>query len=126
MARQFRKDAVDSLQNTLNELPEKTRDTMSARESVQYLSNEIQSALMRGYTLQEITEIMRDNGIELSAGTVRSYLTRRKRPARSLRMPKKQGRVVESSSELDGEKRESDQQAVIRAKTSVRPDTEDL
>lgn len=48
------------------------------QEAVKFLANDIASLQRRGYTLEQITESLRDEGIDLSTPTLKSYLSRAK------------------------------------------------
>ena len=58
------------------------------QEAVKLLANDIASLQRRGYTLEQITESLRGEGVDLSTPTLKSYLSRaRSAKTRRLRGP---------------------------------------
>jgi hypothetical protein len=58
------------------------------QEAVKLLANDIASLQRRGYTLEQITESLRGEGVDLSTPTLKSYLSRAKAAkTRRLRAP---------------------------------------
>ena len=69
---------VDKLQTTLaklGQLKEKPKSELNLRESIYYLREKLKSALKKGYSYQDISEILEEQGILISASTLKQYLT---------------------------------------------------
>ena len=52
------------------------------QEAVKLLAKEIASLQRRGYTLEQIAEILKNEALDLSTATLKSYLSRAKAPKR--------------------------------------------
>ncbi|MBD1852248.1 hypothetical protein [Leptolyngbya sp. FACHB-711] len=73
------KSAIDYATSTLEELPEKPKENWSLREAVAYLQVQISSALSKGYSYEEVAGMLTERGIEISASSLKSYLSAAKR-----------------------------------------------
>ena len=71
---------IESLLVKLREMPpiEEANQSVSKQEAVRLLKKEIASMQQRGYALDQISEILRIEGIEISTPTLKSYLQRAK------------------------------------------------
>jgi hypothetical protein len=65
--------AIDQANSLLQNLPEKPKEVMSLREAVDELQEDIRAALAKGYSYDEIAEILSNNGIEISVTTLKRY-----------------------------------------------------
>lgn len=65
--------AIDQANSLLQNLPEKPKEVMSLREAVDELQEDIRAALGKGYSYDEIAEILSQNGIEISVTTLKRY-----------------------------------------------------
>ncbi|MGK7952892.1 MAG: hypothetical protein AB4368_29910, partial [Xenococcaceae cyanobacterium] len=69
---------VDKLQTTLaklGQLKEKPKSELNLRESIYYLRDKLKSALKKGYSYQDLSEILAEQEILISAATLKQYLT---------------------------------------------------
>lgn len=73
------KSAIDHATSTLEDLPEKPKETWSLREAVAQLQVQISSALSKGYSYEEVARMLTEKGIEISASSLKSYLSAAKR-----------------------------------------------
>jgi hypothetical protein len=73
-------EQLQQLSEWLQALPnvEKSRPLNSRMEVVRRLQPDIQSALKRGYTHEQIADGLSGQGVRISAGTLRNYLQRAK------------------------------------------------
>lgn len=71
---------IESLLVKLREMPpiEETNQSVSKQEAVRLLKKEIASMQQRGYALDQISEILRVEGIDITTPTLKSYLQRAK------------------------------------------------
>jgi hypothetical protein len=74
-AASIQKQAIDQVNVSLQELPEKPKDNLSLREAVNLLQDEIRSALAKGYSHEDLAAIFADQGIEISALTLKRYVS---------------------------------------------------
>jgi hypothetical protein len=74
-AASIQKQAIDQVNASLQDLPEKPKDNLSLREAVNLLQDEIRSALAKGYTHEDLAAIFADQGIEISALTLKRYVS---------------------------------------------------
>ena len=69
---------VDKLQITsekLGSLKEKPKEELTLRESIYFLRDKLKSALKKGYSYQDLSEILAEQEILISAATLKQYLT---------------------------------------------------
>ena len=81
-------EIVEQVSKALAALPNKSAP--SRRAMVSKLSEEIEAAKDRGYTLSEVREVMSENGLHIALSTLRGYVRGPTRPGRS-RGAKKEG-----------------------------------
>jgi len=77
---------LQDLRNSLRALPPKPKVAYCARDTVRALSSEILHATTLGYSLADIAEHYRKHGVEISPGTLASYL-REMKPAKAGKAP---------------------------------------
>ncbi len=73
---------LQDLRASLSSLPPKPKTEHCARDTVKALSSEILHATTLGYSLADIAEHYRKHGVEISPGTLASYL-REMKPAKA-------------------------------------------
>ena len=73
---------VDKLQATLSkleQLEQKQREELTLRESIYLLRDKLRAALKKGYSYEDLSEILEGEGILASAATLKQYLTENKK-----------------------------------------------
>lgn len=112
---------VDKLQTTLEKLEQlekKQPIELTLRESIYLLRDKLRGALKKGYSYQDLSEILEQQGILVSAATLKQYLTesnkeaakgknRGKRGETKLSYPQAPDKNILAVPESDTEKRES-------------------
>ncbi len=73
------KSAIDSATSTLQGLPEKPKESWSLREAVSVLQESISAALSKGYSYEEVATMLSTKGVDISASSLKSYLSAAKR-----------------------------------------------
>lgn len=73
--------AVDHASSFLQDLPEKPKENLSLREAVDRLRSEIQAAFAKGYSYEEVAQLLNQQGIDISASTLKNYVPSGKRQA---------------------------------------------
>lgn len=86
---------VDKLQTTLEklgQLKEKPKSELNLRESIYFLRDKLKSALKKGYSYQDLSEILAEQDILISATTLKQYLAEinKQSAARKKRIKSKQ------------------------------------
>lgn len=73
-------EQLDAIAEKLKQMPpvEKRNQEVSKQEAVKVLAKEIVATQKRGYTLEQISEALRGNGLDIATGTLKSYLQRAK------------------------------------------------
>lgn len=77
-AKTVQKIHIDKLQATLTKLEQlekKQQEELTLRESIHFLRDKLRSALKKGYSYQDLSEILEQQGILVSAATLKQYLT---------------------------------------------------
>ena len=83
---------VDKLKTTLDklgQLKEKPKSELTLRESIYFLRDKLKSALKKGYSYQDLSEILEEQDILISASTLKQYLTEIGKESESRRKRKK-------------------------------------
>ena len=69
---------LDKLQTTLDKLEQlesKPKEELTLRESIYFLRDKLNSTLKKGYSYQDLSSILSEQGILVSAATLKQYLT---------------------------------------------------
>lgn len=72
-------DTVQQAIAYLEDLPEKTKENLSLKETVLHMQDEIKAALAKGYSYEDIAKMLSDKGIKISALTLKNYAPSGKR-----------------------------------------------
>jgi hypothetical protein len=72
----------------LNALPIKPKEQLSLREAVGQLQEQIQEALAKGYSYQDVADMLAKQGIMISASTLKNYVPSGKRKSSKAIAPK--------------------------------------
>ena len=92
---------VDKLQTTLEklgQLKEKPKSELNLRESIYYLRDKLKSALKKGYSYQDLSEILAEQEILISAATLKQYLTEINKQSAARKKRIKSGKSQKSNS----------------------------
>ncbi|MEB0222067.1 hypothetical protein [Pseudomonas sp. AB12(2023)] len=75
-------EQIESLKESLKDFPEidDGKREITKQEAIKRLASDVAELQKKGYTLDMISKIFTDKGIEIKAGTLKSYLTRAKGP----------------------------------------------
>lgn len=87
---------IDKLQATLvklEQLEQKPKEELSVRESIYLLRDKLLSALKKGYSYQDLSEILAEQEILISAATLKQYLTESNKEATKSRRSAKLGQA---------------------------------
>ena len=85
---------IEKLETTLGKLEKlekKQQEELSLKESIYFLREQLESALKKGYSYQDLAEILLSDGINISAATLKQYLNesiQEKRSKKRVRQPK--------------------------------------
>lgn len=77
-AKPGQKIPIDKLQATLEKiegLEEKPKEELSLRDSIYFLRAQLRLALKKGYSYQDLSELLEQQEIRVSAATLKQYLT---------------------------------------------------
>jgi methionine synthase II (cobalamin-independent) len=77
---EYTNEQLEAIASKLREMPpiEKKKRRHSKQEAVRILSKEIAALQKRGYTLDQISETLRGEGMDIATNTLKSYLQRAK------------------------------------------------
>jgi hypothetical protein len=89
------KSAIAAASSALEALPAKPKSNWSLRETVVLLQDSIVEALSKGYTYPEVAKMLSTRGVEISASSLKSYLSAAKRGAKTSSRKAKASNVVE-------------------------------
>lgn len=68
------RQVIDQVGELLRELPEKPKEKLSLREAVDQLQDQIKATLANGYSYDEVATMLTNQGIEISAATLKRYV----------------------------------------------------
>ena len=76
-------EQIEKISTELKELPpiENRQQQVSKQEAVKRLANDINDLQKRGYTLEQIADLLKSKGLDIGTKTLKSYL-QRARPAK--------------------------------------------
>ena len=71
-------EQVEQISAKLKELPavENKKRPVSKQEAIKLLARDIKAMQARGYTLEQVSELLKQLGVSLATPTLRSYLRR--------------------------------------------------
>ena len=101
---------VDKLQTTLDKLEHlkaKPKEELTLRESIYFLRDKLKKALKKGYSYQDLSEILAEQEIFISAATLKQYLSDISKESRS-RKRSKLGTSKKSNSDKLSQKTSSE------------------
>ena len=113
MAYAYTTERLETISGNLNELPniERQQRRHNKKEAIKLLARDIASLRRRGYTLEQIAEILRGEGLEITERTLRNYLQQMKRPVK--KAPTRQKSAPQKT-------------ASTRDRTSGKPNLDDM
>ena len=76
-------DKLKVIDDKLGDLKEKPKEEFTLRESIYFLRDKLKSALKKGYSYQDLSEILSEQEILISAATLKQYLTEIKKKSSS-------------------------------------------
>ena len=68
-------NAIEQTATALQSLPEREKETLSLRETIAQLQTPIRTALDRGYSYEEVTAMLAEQGINISMFSLKRYLS---------------------------------------------------
>ncbi len=115
-----KQQAVEHAVTFLQELPEKPKEDLSLKEAVESLRDPIKSALAKGYSYQDLADLLSEKGIKISALTLKNYV-----PAGKRQTGKTKGRKPRKAQENEVATAEAAlPQAVTETTSPATPETE--
>ena len=97
------REAVDQVGVLLQQLPEKPKEAVSLQEAVNQLQEEIRLALSKGYSYAELAPLLGEQGIAISANTLKRYVSIGRGKTGRGRKPSTNGRRKKATTETDGD-----------------------
>ncbi|NJO39565.1 MAG: hypothetical protein HC769_17625 [Cyanobacteria bacterium CRU_2_1] len=113
------KQTLEQVGTALRELPEKTPETLSLRQTIEQLREPIEAALAKGYSYEELVPMLAQQGIDIQPSTLKRYVL-----TRSDRSPRKRSSTGETKPRRTRNK--PSQTATGLATTDEIPVTADL
>lgn len=111
---QVKQETVGHAISFLQDLPEKAKEELSLKEAVRQMHEPIKAALAKGYSYEDVAKMLSDQGIKISALTLKNYAPSGKRQAAKAktRRPRQASSKSSQSNETNG--------AAIQAETKPR------
>jgi hypothetical protein len=69
-----KKTTINHVAGFLEDLPDKPKRELSLKEAMKELQDVIRAALMKGYSYADLSELLLEQGIKISAFTLKSYV----------------------------------------------------
>jgi hypothetical protein len=109
---------IERLQRTMESVPEQRVEEVTTIQAVRMLSSQIRGMQAKGYGLPAIAELMSDNGIVVTAKTLKTYLGEARAPGgRRNRRKTKANRRVRAGAEATAPTTES--KPMVRASVTT-------
>ena len=119
------RDVVESAGSFLSTLPEKPKEELSLRESMGHLRESVQAALAKGYSYQDLADLLGKQGINISATTLKNYVPSGKRQAardkKAVNAQTKGGRTSKTKQEAELVAAVLDKSMESNGSTSAKP-----
>ena len=115
-------ETLETTLETLDNLSEKKQKEMTLRQSVHFLRDKLQKALKKGYTYQDLSEILEQQEILISAATLKQYLTE---GGKKVKSKKRSGKLTEKQEVVSTEennKNEENNQTTESASSKQQED----
>jgi hypothetical protein len=115
---------VDTLKTALSKLEQletKPKSELNLRESIFFLKDKLNSALKKGYSYQDLSEMLSEQQILISAATLKQYLTdmSKKKSSSGRTRDKSVSSLSSQSSNESGNESSSSKNAKLDAQTST-------
>ena len=65
---------LDQAASLLDDLPEKPEATVSLRQAIELLQDDLRTSLDKGYGYEELADVLAEQGIDISPSTLKRYL----------------------------------------------------
>lgn len=91
-------DTLNTALSKLEQLETKPKSELNLRESIFFLKDKLNSALKKGYSYQDLSEILSEQEILISAATLKQYLTDMSKKNSSSRRKRDQSAIQSSNS----------------------------
>ncbi|MCP6760749.1 MAG: hypothetical protein NHB32_18840 [Fischerella sp. CENA71] len=92
-------EKVEATLAQLEKLEQKAKEDLSLRESIYFLREQLQSALKKGYSYKDLSEILAQQEISISEATLKQYLREIEKEKR-LRKQRTKSKQVKSASKV--------------------------
>jgi hypothetical protein len=113
------KTIIEQAAVTLRDLPEKPKEELSLKEAMEQMHDYITAALTKGYSLEELAELLSDRGVDISVSSLKYYVSRIGRQKSATTKPK-----VRRPRASKKEASETPEQLDIQAEATTPTDTE--
>jgi hypothetical protein len=110
-------DTLNTALSKLEQLETKPKFELNLRESIFFLKDKLNSALKKGYSYQDLSEMLSDQEILISAATLKQYLTDMSKKKSS--SGRKKDKSVSSLSSQSSNESSSSSNANLDAQTST-------
>ncbi len=123
-------EQLEIIANHLKAMPpvEKKKREFSKQEAVKILTKEIAALQKRGYSLNQISEALNGQGLEIATPTLKSYLQRAKPKAKVAKNESNTGtnKTGQNSNENSESLATNETQKATNASFTPKPDTDDI
>jgi len=75
--REYTLEQIDRIAEKLDRLPKVEKAQFGQRDAIERLSKSILNVLKRGYSMDDVAHHLREEGLDLTASTLKTYLRRR-------------------------------------------------
>ncbi|SDC19682.1 hypothetical protein SAMN05216345_101886 [Cupriavidus sp. YR651] len=102
----YTSEQIDTIASKLRQMPEvkNKRQDHSKQEAVKILLKEIAAMQKRGYSLDQISETLRNEGLNIATPTLKNYLQRAKAVSKKAATPGKQQRTTVAPRQMSNQK----------------------
>jgi len=117
-------NSIEEASAALKELPEKPKVHWSLREAIYQLQGTINTALERGYSYQEVANMLGEQGIRISPASLRSYLAASNRDSETTTPKRRRSSTKTISVEDESKVEPAASEPETEVETDAAPPTE--
>lgn len=121
-----KQDAIEQTSVFLQSLPEKPKENLSLREAIDQMQDSLREALAKGYNYQELAAMLTEQGIKISAFTLKNYVPSGRRRAAKGQTAKPKTTTRRGSKAKDESADEESVESAAEAVLNELPDKNDV
>lgn len=116
---QVKKGAIDKAKSVLSEVAPKEREVFELREAIAQLRQDIEGILAKGYSFDEVAELLTSSGVEVKGTSLKQYMTVFRRQDSRKRTGRKRPEKASQDAKPDFGSQPSAKQVIVKPEPQV-------